>query len=137
MPLSARAEWDDVGMSISGAHADAFFQEVLRESQVWAIRDSAGIPAPQGTDGVRAMPFWSRASRAEKITSTVDAYAGFETVRIPLAEWRSRWLPGLERDGLLLGLNWSGPRATGYDVEPASAMASLAAREISSTKARQ
>jgi hypothetical protein len=119
-------------MSISGAHADAFFQEVLREGQVWAIRDSSGIPAPQGAGGVRAMPFWSLASRAEKIITTVDAYAGFETFGIPLDEWRSRWLPGLERDGLFLGLNWSGPRATGYDIEPVSAMASLAAREASS-----
>lgn len=124
-------------MSISGAHADAFFQEVLREGQVWAIRDSGGIPAPRGTDGVRAMPFWSLASRAEKIIGAVDAYAGFETVGIPLNEWRSRWLPGLERDGLLLGLNWSGARATGYDVEPASVMASLAAREESSAEPSQ
>jgi hypothetical protein len=126
-----------VGMSISGAHADAFFQEVLREGQVWAIRDEGGIPAPWGTDGVRAMPFWSLASRAEKIIGTVDTYAGFETVGIPLGEWRSRWLPGLERDGLLLGLNWSGARATGYDVEPASVMASLAAREESSAESSQ
>ncbi len=116
-------------MSISGAHAAAFFEEVLREGQVWTIRDSEGFPAPLGADGVRTMPFWSLASRAEKIVSTVDAYTGFEKVAIPLSEWRSKWLPGLEQDGLLLGLNWSGPRATGYDVEPASALASISARE--------
>lgn len=121
-------------MSISGAHADAFFQEVLREGQVWAIRDSAGIPAPQGAGGARTMPFWSLPSRAEKVINTVRAYAGFETFSIPLVEWRLRWLLGLERDGLLLGLNWSGPQATGYDVEPASVMASLAAREAISTE---
>ncbi|WP_396020746.1 DUF2750 domain-containing protein [Arthrobacter sp. ISL-28] len=60
--------------------------------------------------------------------SSVDAYAGFEKVVIPLSEWRSRWLPGLERDGRRVGLNWSGDRATGYDVEPNAALASLAAR---------
>ena len=27
-------------------------------------------------------------------------------------------MPGLERDGLLIGVNWTGPRFTGYDVEP-------------------
>ncbi len=37
-------------------------------------------------------------------------------------------LASLERDGLLVGLNWSGDRATGYDVEPASVLASFAAR---------
>lgn len=116
-------------MSTSGAQADAFYQEILRHGQVWAIRDSEGFPAPFGESGVRTMPFWSLASRAEKIVDTVDAYNGFEVVAIPLDEWRSRWLPGLEHDGLLLGLNWSGPRATGYDVQPASVLASLAARE--------
>ena len=41
------------------------------------------------------------------------AYAGFEVIAIPPNEFRSRWLPGLERDGLLVGLNWSGKNATG------------------------
>lgn len=91
-------------MSISGAHAAAFFEEVLREGQVWTIRDSEGFSAPLGADGVRTMPFWSLTSRAEKIVSTVDAYVGFEKVAIPLSEWRSNWLPGLEQDGLLAGL---------------------------------
>lgn len=116
-------------MSISGAHASAFFDEIVREGQVWTIRDSEGIPAPIGSDGKRTMPFWSLASRAETIISSADAYAGFEKVAIPLSEWRTKWVPGLEQDGLMLGLNWSGGRATGYDVEPAAALASLIARE--------
>ncbi|WP_354191718.1 hypothetical protein [Arthrobacter sp. UYCu712] len=40
-------------------------------------------------------------------------------------------MPGLERDGLRVGLNWSGDRATGFDVEPRAALASLTARESS------
>ena len=77
------------------------------------------------------MPFWSLSSRAERIISNVPDYAGFEKVMIPLNEWRSKWLPGLERDGLRVGLNWSGSRATGYDVEPHAALASLTARQES------
>lgn len=80
-------------------------------------------------DGQRAMPFWSKESRASLITANVEAYCGFEVVRIPLDEWRARWLPGLSRDGLLVGLNWSGRRATGYDVSPADVAASLSARD--------
>lgn len=74
------------------------------------------------------MPFWSLSSRAERVISTVEAYCGFETVAIPLSEWRFRWLPGLERDGLNVGLNWSGARVTGCDVEPRAALNSLNAR---------
>lgn len=120
-------------MSTSAAHADAFFDEVQRLGEVWAVRDKNGFPAPVNADGVRSMPFWSLASRARKIQSTVPAYRGFEVVSIPLDDWRSRWLPGLERDNLLIGLNWSGARATGYDVLPADALSSLAARESSSS----
>lgn len=32
--------------------------------------------------------------------------------------FRDNWLSGLERDGLLVGVNWSGPYALGYDVAP-------------------
>lgn len=83
------------------------------------------------------MPFWSLASRAGKVVSSIAAYGGFEIVVIPLDDWRSKWLPGLERDGLLLGLNWSGPRATGFDIEPSSALASLAAREAAADASEQ
>lgn len=122
-------------MSISGAHADAFVDEVHRSGEVWALRDKNGFPAPVNADGVRSMPFWSLATRARKIQSTVSDYDGFEIASIPLFEWRSRWLPGLERDGLLVGLNWSGMRATGYDVLPSDAMSSLSARDSFSSRA--
>lgn len=118
-------------MTTSGAHANAFFSEVIREQQVWTISDARGFPAPLGSDGIRSMPFWSLSSRAERIISAVEAYGNFEKVAIPLSEWRAKWLPGLERDGLRVGLNWSGDRATGYDVEPSAALESLTARESS------
>jgi len=118
-------------MTISGAHATAFFEEVVREQQVWTIRDASGFPAPLGSDGCRSMPFWSLSTRAERIISNAQDYAGFEKVMIPLGEWRAKWLPGLERDGIRVGLNWSGNRVTGYDVEPSAALASLTSRQSS------
>lgn len=48
----------------------------------------------------------------------MEADSGFEVVRIPLEEWRSRWLPGLDQDGLMVGLNWSDKPCAGYDVAP-------------------
>jgi uncharacterized protein DUF2750 len=112
----------------SAAHADAFYREALREGSVWTIRDGGGFPAPVSDSGKRTAPFWSLRSRAEAITTAVDAYVGMEIVEIDLSSWRERWLPGLERDGILVGLNWSGEHATGYDVEPANVLRSLAAR---------
>ena len=80
-------------MSVSAAQAEAFYKEVVRRRQVWAIRDEDGFPAPQTPEG-RAMPFWSARSRAVKVIENVDAYNGFEPVLLALEEWRSRWLPG-------------------------------------------
>ena len=114
-------------MSTSAAQADAFYREALESPTVWAIRDSVGFPAPEGSDG-RSMPFWSRKSRAERVVASVPAYGGFEIVPIPLPEWRSRWLPGLKRDGVRAGLNWSGSRATGFDLEPEAVESNLATR---------
>ena len=106
---------DNRVMSVSAAQADAFYREVVVHSMVWAVRDADGFPAPEGPQG-RAMPFWSLRSRAEGIVATVPSYEGLEVVGLPLDEWRTRWLPGLQRDGLRAGLNWSGERATGLDV---------------------
>ena len=102
-------------VSISAAHADAFYDEVVSRGEVWGIRDEGGFPAPE-SDGSRAMPFWSTRSRAQRVIDNVEAYQGFEVTALPLDLWRLRWLPGLQADGILIGLNWSGPTATGYDV---------------------
>ena len=106
-------------MSVAAAHASAFYSEVARSGIVWAIRDQQGYPAPAGSGGARAMPFWSLQSRADKVIESVPDYAGFVPVSILWQEFCDHWIPGLVADGLLVGLNWSGVRATGYDVPPA------------------
>ena len=94
---------------------------------VWTLEDDEGIPAPENSEGRRAMPFWSSRKRVEKIIATVPAYAGFRPLRVPLSEFEGEWLDELERDDLLVGINWSGERAVGYDVEVSDVRAWLAA----------
>ena len=106
-------------MSLSGAHRAAFRREAPEEGRVYSIRDDRGIPVAKHTDGSRTLPFWSKASRARKVVGQVPAYRKFDVVEIELTDWRDRWLPGLEREGYLVGVNWAGPKATGYDVAPA------------------
>jgi hypothetical protein len=52
-----------------------------------------------------------------RIIERVPAYAAFEPHEIPWESFRDRWLPGLKRDGILIGVNWSGERAKGYDLD--------------------
>jgi hypothetical protein len=105
-------------MSQAASQAAAFYREVAATGVVWTIRDDGGFPAPMTSDGRRAQPFWSSRSRAEKIIATVSAYAGFEAVEVSWADFCEKWAPGLSRDGHLVGVNWSGPRAVGWDIEP-------------------
>ena len=115
-------------VSTAAAQADAFYSEVLKTGSVWTVQDVEGIPAPMTADGYRSMPFWSLRSRAERVVANVPAYRTFEVIELSAEKWRRDWLPGLAEDGIHVGLNWSGPRATGYDVEPGSVEAALTAR---------
>jgi hypothetical protein len=112
-------------VSVSAIHADAFYRDVVSGRLVWTLRDDNGYPAAQG-DGGRAMPFWSSLSRVEKVIANVAEYRSFFPAEIELSAFLERWLPGLERDGLKVGLNWSGDRAVGYDVEPGEVASHLA-----------
>jgi hypothetical protein len=106
-------------MTQSASQAAAWRTDVRATGRLWTVEDDDGIPAPIKAEGRRAMPFWSTRSRVEKIIASVPAYANFRPVEVSLKEFGNRWLDELERDGLLVGINWSGPAATGYDVEPA------------------
>ncbi len=106
-------------MSLSGAHKAAFRREVAQEGRVFAIRDGGGYPAPAVPGGQRSVPFWSKPTRAQRVVGQVAAYQGFEIVPFGVDEWLQDWLAGLDRDGLLVGLNWAGTRATGFDMTPA------------------
>jgi hypothetical protein len=114
-------------VSTSAAQAADFYTEAVRDGAIWGVRDAGGFPAPMNGSGERAMPFWSLRSRAERIVEQVPAFAEFEVVEIPLDAFLDHWLPDLERDDLRVGLNWSGGRATGYDLPAKDVAERLAA----------
>ncbi|MDY7084343.1 MAG: DUF2750 domain-containing protein [Actinomycetota bacterium] len=106
-------------MSLSGAHRAAFRREAVAGGRVYALRDDDGFAAPEvGADGARAVPFWSKPTRAARVVDQVNAYRGFEVVPVDVSEWLDEWLPGFEQDGMLVGVNWAGARATGFDLTP-------------------
>ena len=116
-------------MSQSASQAAAFYREVSASRILWTIRDESGFPAPLKPDGKRSMPFWSSRRRVERVITTVSAYSGFEPHEISWDDFCQKWASGLEADGLLVGVNWSGPHATGYDLPPAQVV-----RNVESTR---
>jgi len=105
-------------MSQSASQAWAFYREVAKTRVVWTVRDGGGFPAPMNSSGERAQPFWSSRSRVERIIRSVPAYSGFEPYEVSWQDFVIKWVPDLVKDGLLIGVNWSGKRAVGYDIEP-------------------
>jgi hypothetical protein len=70
------------------------------------------------SSGKRAAPFWSSRSRVERIIKTVPAYSAFEPYEISWDEFCNKWARELAEESFLVGVNWSGKRAVGYDLEP-------------------
>ena len=108
-------------MSQSASQAAAFRRDLCSNGgKLWTIEDDGGYPAPETSEGKRSMPFWSTKSRVDKIIANVEAYSGFRPREVDLAEFEDDFLPDLEENDMLVGVNWSGAKAKGYDVEPAS-----------------
>jgi hypothetical protein len=63
------------------------------------------------------MSFWSSEKLVLSFLAENKEYSGFKPDSISLADFQKKWLPGLSKDGLLLGINWSGKNASGYDVK--------------------
>jgi hypothetical protein len=77
------------------------------------------------SSGRRAQPFWSSAGRAERAAQVWGG--GLRAGSVPLARWRDARLTALARDGLLVGVNWTGPRLVGWDFTVDQVLARLAA----------
>ena len=96
-----------------------FYRDVAANRHVWTVKEERGFPAPRNSTGVRAQPFWSSLSRVERIIRTAPAYSAFQPYEITWDQFRDHWIPLLTRDGMKVGVNWSGKRVAGFDLDPA------------------
>ncbi|WP_203702804.1 DUF2750 domain-containing protein [Asanoa iriomotensis] len=59
------------------------------------------------------MPYWSSEARAQR---AAGIWGGdLRAVSTTLEPWRDEHLPRLAREGCRVGINWTGPRLTGWD----------------------
>ena len=113
-------------MGQSASQAAAFYRDVAESKTLWTVQDDGGVPAPPKSNGQRAMPFWSSLSRVRRIIRTVPAYAALRPLEVSWTDFCTSWGPDLARDGLLVGVNWSGANAVGYDLAPQDVIANVA-----------
>ncbi|MFB7555750.1 DUF2750 domain-containing protein [Streptomyces brevispora] len=114
-------------MSQSGSQAAAFFQGVRQSGFVWFLRDDDGSPTHLSADGTRSLPFWSTSARAQRAAKIWGHGLRIECMALDI--WRDRELPDVARDGLMIGINWSGPRLVGWSFTPVEVLNRLAASD--------
>ena len=112
-------------MSQAASQAAAFYRDVAKNLKLWTICDDQGYPAPLKAGGQRAMPFWSTLSRVKRIIKSVPAYGVFEPEELSWDTFVEKFVPDLKEHSMLVGVNWSGPRAVGYDLEPDDVVANV------------
>ena len=112
-------------MSQSASQAAAFYREVAKSQALWTVCDDGGIPAPRTRTGRRSMPVWSSLSRVQRIIRSVPAYSGFRPREISWSDFVASHVPDLEAHRMLVGVNWSGKNAVGYDLEPRDVVANV------------
>jgi hypothetical protein len=112
-------------MSQAASQAAAFYRDVAETGKLWTLEDDGGYPAPKTQSGERSMPFWSSLARVKRIIKTVPAYSSFRPVEMSWEEFLNDWVPGLTSDRCLVGVNWSGKHATGYDCKPHEVVANV------------
>ena len=112
-------------MGQSASQAAAFYKDVARHGRLFTVYDDGGYPAPLKSDGRRSQPFWSSESRIRRLAKACPAYAPFQIEELSWAAFKEELVPSLEKANLLVGLNWSGKGATGYDLEPRDVIANV------------
>jgi hypothetical protein len=99
----------------SSAQAHAFYREVAAKGSVWTIGVGDTVHTVLSKDGVRVIPLWSSRPRVEKIVKTVPGYSALNPLGSSWQNFVRNWVRLLDNQGVLVGVNWSGPNATGLE----------------------
>jgi hypothetical protein len=100
----------------AATRAQAFFQEVAETGDVWSLGDGQSMFVVVSESGARVFPLWSSRRRAQIILDTVPRFTGCKVLRSSWRNFVDNWVAILERDGVLVGVHWSGANANGFEM---------------------
>ncbi len=85
----------------SNARYDAVVAHCKKEQDIWMLQDDQGcLIIDLGNEKV--LPIWNDSALAEQWKG--KEYAGFSASVISYADFSSKWLPGMVKDGFKLGI---------------------------------
>ncbi len=110
-------------MSIAAAQYDKFKKQIIKEGKVYSFtQDDEYLVYPMADKEV--IPFWSSKDRLQQIQERYPKYQGYAITELTFDEFY-KWLPTLKDDNVSIGVNWSGERLIGYDVDADELVKSL------------
>lgn len=108
----------DLGIASKERH-DRFVQRVVASREVWGLKNVDGWVCSESTmdeSGNRGvMPFWSDRAYAKQCAR--EDWTDYEPTQISLDKFLERWLPGMAKDGLIVGTNWNAALC-GHEILP-------------------
>jgi hypothetical protein len=102
-------------MSIASAQYDKFREQVVTDERVFTFTTGDGDVLVHPSRSGETVPFWSSRSRLEATQKRLPKYREFEITELSLAQF---WvlLRDFEKEGLKIGVNWSGEGLMGFNV---------------------
>ena len=105
---------------------ERFIRRVREHGEVWGLRSEARgwayCPSNDGDGDEDVLVFWS--DRAYAARHAVEEWADYVPTVIPLEAFMQRWLPGMQRDGALAGVNFNADLA-GIELRPEALLDAL------------
>ncbi|MCP1675518.1 hypothetical protein J2T57_002668 [Natronocella acetinitrilica] len=103
-----------------------FLQEAVENGTVYALQDDEGWALTESTEDpdVMVLPLWSSVEGAD--AAATGEWSIYSSTAIALDELLEDWLPGLQQDGLRVGVNWDAA-LDGVELPPLELQADLEA----------
>lgn len=112
----------------SSEQANAFYRDVIASGEVFLVEhETRGSVTWRLAGSQHARPVWSSRRRAVRMLEGPLAKPGLVIVRHSWDEFRDSIAPAIEREGILVGLNWAGRKARGYNIPPSDVVARIEA----------
>ena len=98
------------------ANYERFVSRVRSSEVLWGLREADGWAiCPSNNEDCELYVFWSDEAYARQ--HCTDEWANYEPAEITLDSFLQHWIPGMEKDGFLIGVQFNSDLA-GLEVEP-------------------
>ncbi|MEE8169868.1 MAG: DUF2750 domain-containing protein, partial [Phycisphaerae bacterium] len=108
---------------------DQFLDRAVSAGKVWGLKSRTKnhwcLARSLGSGARDVMPFWPDRDAAQACVK--NDWAALVPGAIPLDRFLDKWLPGMSRDTILVGVHWN-EKLVGLEIEPLDLRKDLGAR---------